>query len=54
MDIKCVLEELDYLSVLKQTDAIEPFLLGKAEESLLKSKQYQMILHESVFEDGGC
>ena len=34
MDVKGILEELDYLSTLKQTDAIEPFLLGKAAEAM--------------------
>lgn len=48
--------EAEWIIVLSKGKAkrLTNVLLGKAEESLLKSKQYQMILHESVFEDGGC
>ena len=48
--------EAEWLIVLSKGKAkrLTNVLLGKAEESLLKSKQYQMILHESVFDDGGC
>lgn len=48
--------EAEWLVVMSngKRNRLTNVLLGKAEESLLKSKQYQMILHESVFGNGEC
>lgn len=50
MDIKCVLEELDFLSGLKQEDSVESFLFSKAEEAIKESDSGALlsILNEMV------